>query len=92
MKKIATAAVLAAVLAAVAAGGTTHILDVSRTGGTASAEANFLSAASLIEAKAKLGERADELTTLCIHPNVYFYLQQIGALTFSTSALRPLPC
>ena len=50
-------------------------------------EANFLSAASLLRGKACLGERADELTVLAIHPNVYFYLQQIGALTFSTSAL-----
>jgi hypothetical protein len=53
----------------------------------AATEAQFLTAASLIEGKAKLGERADELTTIVMHPNVYFYLQQVGALTFSTSAL-----
>jgi len=64
-----------------------NVVDKVAAATGAATEANFLSAASLIEAKAKLGERADELTTLCIHPNVYFYLQQIGALTFSTSAL-----
>jgi hypothetical protein len=64
-----------------------NVVDKVGTATGAATEAQFLSAASLIQAKAKLGERADELTTLCVHPNVYFYLQQVGALTFSTSSL-----
>jgi len=64
-----------------------NVVDLVGAATGAATEAQFLSAASLIRAKARLGERADQLTTLCIHPNVYFYLQQIGALVFSTSAL-----
>ena len=64
-----------------------NVVDLVGAATGAATEAQFLSAASLIRGKAKLGERADQLTTLCIHPNVFFYLQQIGALTFSTSAL-----
>jgi len=64
-----------------------NVVDLVGAATGAATEAQFLSAASLIRGKAKLGERADQLTTLCVHPNVYFYLQQIGALTFSTSAL-----
>ena len=64
-----------------------NVVDLVGAATGAATEAQFLSAASLIRGKARLGERADQLTTLCIHPNVFFYLQQIGALTFSTSAL-----
>ncbi|MFZ9560401.1 MAG: major capsid protein [Vulcanococcus sp.] len=66
---------------------TANVVDKVGAATGAATEAQFISAASFIQAKAKLGERADELTTLVVHPNVYFYLQQIGALTFSTSAL-----
>jgi hypothetical protein len=64
-----------------------NVVDKVGAATGAATEANFLNAASVIQAKAKLGERADELTTIAMHPNVYFYLQQVGALTFSTSAL-----
>ena len=64
-----------------------NVVDLVGAATGAATEAQFLSAASLIRGKAKLGERADQLTTIAMHPNVYFYLQQIGALTFSTSAL-----
>jgi len=64
-----------------------NVVDLVGAATGAATEAQFLTAASLIRGKAKLGERADELTTICVHPNVYFYLQQVGALTFSTSAL-----
>jgi len=64
-----------------------NVVDLVGAATGAATEAQFLTAASLIRGKAKLGERADELTTLVVHPNVYFYLQQVGALTFSTSAL-----
>jgi hypothetical protein len=50
-------------------------------------EANYLTAANVVKAKAKLGERGDELDTIAMHSNVAYYLQQVGMLTFSTSAL-----
>ena len=63
-----------------------NALDVSQN--TAGAvEANFLSASNVIRAKHLLGERAEELTIIAMHSDVYAYLQQVGALTFSTSAL-----
>jgi hypothetical protein len=50
-------------------------------------EANFINVANVVAAKAKLGERGDELDAIAMHSNVAYYLQQIGMLTFSTSAL-----
>ena len=50
-------------------------------------DANYLSAASVIAGRNKLGERGDELTIIAMHSAVYNYLLQVGALTFSTSAL-----
>jgi len=50
-------------------------------------EANYLSLGSVIAAKNKLGERAEDLTTIAMHSDVYAYLQQVGALTFSTSSM-----
>jgi hypothetical protein len=50
-------------------------------------EANFLNAANVVKAKAKLGERGDELDAIAMHSNVAYYLQQVGMLTFSASAL-----
>jgi hypothetical protein len=41
----------------------------------------------VVAAKAKLGERSDELDAIAMHSNVAHYLQQVGMLTFSTSAL-----
>ena len=49
--------------------------------------ANYLSAASVIAAKAKLGERADRLSIILMHSSCYFYLQQVGMLTFSSDSL-----
>ena len=49
--------------------------------------ANYLSAASAIAAKAKLGERADRLSVIVMHSSCYFYLQQVGMLTFSSNSL-----
>ena len=42
-----------------------------------------ISAMSVIAAKAKLGERGESLTAIALHPNQYYYLQQIGMLTFT---------
>jgi hypothetical protein len=50
-------------------------------------EANFLNVANVVGTKVLLGERGDELDSIAMHSNVAYYLQQIGMLTFSTSAL-----
>jgi hypothetical protein len=50
-------------------------------------EANFLNVANVVGAKALLGERGDELDSIAMHSNVAYYLQQVGMLVFSTSAL-----
>ncbi len=50
-------------------------------------EANFLNVANVVAAKAKLGERGDNLDSIAMHSNVAYYLQQVGMLVFSTSAL-----
>ena len=61
-------------------------IDVSQATAGAT-EANFISASSVIRAKHALGERGDELSIIAMHSDVVAYLEQIGALTFSTSAL-----
>lgn len=50
-------------------------------------EANYLNVANVVAAKTKLGERGDEMDSIAMHSNVAYYLQQVGMLTFSTSAL-----
>jgi len=50
-------------------------------------EANYLNVGNVVSAKAKLGERGDEMDSIAMHSNVAYYLQQVGMLTFSTSAL-----
>jgi hypothetical protein len=50
-------------------------------------EANYLNVANVVSAKATLGERGDEMDSIAMHSNVAYYLQQVGMLTFSTSAL-----
>jgi hypothetical protein len=50
-------------------------------------EANFLNVANVVGTKVKLGERGDELDSIAMHSNVAYYLQQVGMLVFSTSAL-----
>jgi hypothetical protein len=64
-----------------------NALDKGVAAASGGAEANFLTASTVAEARAKLGERGDELDTLVVHPSVGFYLYQVGLLTFSTSAL-----
>ena len=51
------------------------------------AEANYLTGANVAKARALLGERGDELDTLIVHPNVGFYLYQVGLLQFSTASM-----
>jgi len=63
----------------------TNALDVSTTAGAT--DTNYLNSANITAAKYLLGERANSLTTIAIHPKVAAYLEQVGALTFSTDAL-----
>jgi hypothetical protein len=65
----------------------TQVYDNSSSTTAGLSDANFLTAASVIGGRNKLGERGDELTIIAMHSAVYNYLLQVGALTFSTSAL-----
>ena len=64
-----------------------NVYDVSTATTVDLSEANYLSAASVIGGRNKLGERGDELDIIAMHSAVYNYLLQVGALTFSTSSL-----
>ena len=64
-----------------------NALDLAKAASSGAAEANYLTGSNVAQARAALGERGDELDTLIVHPNVGFYLYQVGLLTFSTSAL-----
>ena len=64
-----------------------HRLEKQLGTNGATGEANYLTAATVAEARSKLGERGEELDTLIVHPSVAYYLYQVGMLTFSTSAL-----
>ena len=61
--------------------------DLAKAAASGAGEANYLTASNVASARALLGERGDELDTLIVHPNVGFYLYQVGLLTFSTSSL-----
>ena len=64
-----------------------HRLEKQIGSSSATAEANYLTAATVAEARSLLGERGEELDLLIVHPAVAYYLYQVGLLTFSTSAL-----
>lgn len=64
-----------------------NALDISEATAGSETEANFLSAASATRAKYLLGERAGSLQTLVIHPTVAAYLEQVGQLQFSSTAM-----
>ena len=64
-----------------------HRLEKQLGGSGSTAEANYLTAATVAEARSKLGERGEEMDLLIVHPSVAYYLYQVGLLTFSTSAL-----
>ena len=64
-----------------------NALDVAKAAASGAAEANYLTASTVSQARAKLGERGEEPNLLIVHPNVAYYLYQVGMLTFSTSAL-----
>jgi hypothetical protein len=64
-----------------------HRLEKNLGGSGATSESNYLTAATVAEARSKLGERGEEMDLLIVHPSVAYYLYQVGLLTFSTSAL-----
>ena len=53
--------------------------------GSGLSDANYLSAATVTEAKSLLGERGGELSVIVMHSAVAYYLQAIGMLTFLNS-------
>jgi hypothetical protein len=61
-----------------------NVVDVSA--GTGGAE--YISASAVIRAKAALGERGESLSVLALHPNVYYHLESLGMLVFSTSTFN----
>ena len=64
-----------------------NALDVAKAASSGAAEANYLTASTISQARAKLGERGEEPNILVVHPNVAYYLYQVGMLTFSTAAM-----
>ena len=63
-----------------------NVIDKCSGAGTPDA-GNYLSAATMAEARAVLGERGEDITAIAMHSSVYYYLVQVGALTFSSSSL-----
>jgi hypothetical protein len=65
-------------------------LDVSETTAGSEDDTNMFSLQNVINAQYLLGERAQELTTIVVHPKVAAQLQLQGQLTFSSPAgLQP---
>ena len=50
-------------------------------------DANFLTAAMVLEAKARLGERGEDLTAIAMHSSIYYSLVNTGLMTFSSNSL-----
>jgi hypothetical protein len=55
------------------------------TGTTTATDANYLTAANVVKAKVKLGERSSELTAIAMHSAVAGYLEQTGYLQVQVS-------
>jgi hypothetical protein len=60
-----------------------NVVDISGATG----DAAYPNAGAIIQAKTILGERGSDLSVAAMNSATYGYLEQIGALTFSTSAL-----
>ena len=63
-----------------------NVLDKC-SGSVVPGDGNFLTAQVFAEARAKLGERGGDITAVAMHSSVYYYLVQVGALTFSSDSL-----
>jgi hypothetical protein len=87
LKTATLLAQLAGLFGGISAAGVLGANQTNKTGTTSATEANYASAANVIAARNLLGERGYDLDTIAMHSNVYAYLQQVGQLTFSTSAL-----
>ena len=90
MDRMATTTLISMLTGIFGPGGTlnaTNALDISEATAGSETEANFLSASSVTRAKYLLGERANTLQTLVVHPTVGAYLEQVGMLQFSSTAL-----
>ena len=88
--KINTTSVVSMLTGILGPGGTlngTNSLDISEPTPGSETESNFISAATVTRAKYLLGERAQSLQTLVVHPTVAAYLEQVGMLQFSSTAL-----
>ena len=55
-----------------------HRLEKQLGGSGSTAEANYLTAATVAEARSLIGERGEELDLLIVHPAVAYYLYQVG--------------
>lgn len=64
---------------------TGNVVDISAGAGGA----EYISAAAVIRCKAALGERGEDLSVIALHPNVYFALESMGMLIFSSASLSP---
>ena len=58
---------------------------VNVTGTTTATSSNYLTAANVIKAKQKLGERGSELTAIAMHSNVAAYLEETGYMQVQVS-------
>jgi len=55
------------------------------TGTTSATSANYLTAANVVKAKSKLGERGSEMTAIAMHSSVANYLEETGYLQVQVS-------
>ena len=63
-----------------------NTVDASLATGTPTDD-NYLTAATVLQAKSCLGERGEDLTAIAMHSNVYYSLVNTGLMTFSSNSL-----
>lgn len=57
--------------------------SVNKSVTTGATEANYLTAQNVVEARYKLGERQEDITTIVMHSLVAAYLEQVGFLAYN---------
>lgn len=87
VKETALFGMLNGIFGSTATGVSKLTVSVANATNAAPGNANYPSIASVIAAKAALGERGDELRVIAMNSACYYYLQQTGMLTFSSDAL-----
>jgi len=93
-KKTATLlAQLGGLFGTIAANGVLGANTFNATGTTSPTSSNYLTAANVIKAKNKLGERGGELTAIAMHSNLAAYLEETGytQVQVSGSSLSAAP-